>query len=74
MRGLLNLEREVSFMNLIQLIAFGWIGAWVLCDSLFPGMAYADKIHTCLFATFVAAYANNAHGVVWRKIKQLISR
>ncbi|MBI2792327.1 MAG: hypothetical protein HYX61_10230 [Gammaproteobacteria bacterium] len=60
-------------MNIIQLIAFGWVTAWVLCDSLFPSMDYKSKIFTCVLSVFVAGYSNNAHGKLWEKIKLIMA-
>ncbi|MBS0286521.1 MAG: hypothetical protein JSR17_04445 [Proteobacteria bacterium] len=57
-------------MNILQLTLFAWISTWVLCESVFPGMDYKHKILACVIGAFAAAYANNAHRLLWNRIKR----
>ncbi|MBI2790994.1 MAG: hypothetical protein HYX61_03460 [Gammaproteobacteria bacterium] len=59
-------------MTLIQLITFAWIATWVLAESLFPTLSYAEKIQAAAFSVFVVSYANNAHGIMWQKLKKMM--
>ncbi|MGE3318561.1 MAG: hypothetical protein AB7I18_04630 [Candidatus Berkiella sp.] len=56
-------------MNPLQLLLFAWVAAWVFAESLSPGISYFGKMQAAVIATFAAAYANDAHRVLMRKLK-----
>lgn len=57
-------------MTLPQLLLFAWVAAWVFAESLSPGISYVGKIQASIIATFSAAYANDAHRVMMRRLKE----
>ena len=56
-------------LNLLQFIAlsfvFGWTGGQVLQQGYMPSLLLG------LLGAFIAAYLNNAHGIVFNKIKSI---
>ncbi|MGE3318297.1 MAG: hypothetical protein AB7I18_03285 [Candidatus Berkiella sp.] len=56
-------------MNLLQLLLFAWVAAWVFAESLSPGISYYGKMQASVIATFAAGYANDAHRVMIRKLR-----
>lgn len=58
-------------LNLIQFIAFGFILGWVLADV--AQLAYADKMYCGVLTAFTIAVLYNAHGKIWRKLKEVFA-
>ncbi len=61
-------------MTLLQLLLFAWIAAWVCAESFSPGISYFGKLQASLIATIAVGYANDAHRVVWRKLRGWVRR
>ncbi len=57
-------------MTLLQLLLFAWIAAWVFAETLAPGISYFGKLQASVIATFAVGYANDAHRVMWKKLRK----
>jgi hypothetical protein len=65
------LKNEVSMkINLTQLIAFSFSFGWVIGEIL--NMDRRGCIEMAIYAGIMAAFFNNAHGILWNKIKELV--
>lgn len=58
-------------LNLIQFVAFGFVLGWVLAEV--AQLTYVDKMYCGLLTAFTIAVLHNAHGKLWRKIKQVFA-
>ena len=54
-------------LNFVQYIAFFFMLGWVVGDVI--SLSHHEKILFGTGAALLAAYLNNAHGILWKKIK-----
>lgn len=56
-------------LTLLQFIAFAFMLGWVGTDVV-GGATYQERLEISIFLAMIAAYLNNAHGIIWGKIKK----
>jgi hypothetical protein len=56
-------------MTLLQLHLFAWVAAWVLAESITPGISYDGKFQASLIATMATAFAYGTPRIVWTKLR-----
>lgn len=56
-------------MTIAQLMLFTFISMWVIGDV--TGATYLEKISWAIMMTLGIGYFNNAHRVLWQKIRHL---
>jgi hypothetical protein len=57
-------------INLMQLIAFSFSFGWVIGQVL--NMERGECLQMAIYGAFLAAFANNAHGILWNRLKDVI--
>lgn len=58
-------------INLTQMIAFSFAFGWVVGEVL--NMDRRDCLEMAIYAGILAAFINNAHGILWQKIKKVFA-
>jgi len=56
-------------LNLLQFIAFAFMLGWVGTDVI-GGASYHERLFISTMLAFIAGYLNNAHGIIWDKIRR----
>lgn len=59
-------------LNLLQFMAFAFMLGWVGTDVI-GGATYQERLCIATFLALMTGYINNAHGLMWRKLKSWIS-
>ncbi len=56
-------------MTKLQLHLFAWVAAWVLAESISPGIGYEGKMQASIIATMATALAHNTPWILWAKLR-----
>lgn len=62
-------KRSRAGMNVLQLMTFAWVSAWVICEAFDPNAGYAEKLQISLICAFSVFYARDGHRWMWRVLK-----